>query len=621
MHNLLCDNLSHEALTDIFRRHHRPRAVLPLCSDSRWEKALATQGLSALKETLIRRAYEESDQPLPPLTDELYREFSETGDRVHFENHYFERRRRFARAAFALLASGGKPDSVIHKSFLDKLVALLDEPSWALPAHVSDPSGKDPQVIDLFAAETASLMAEISTTFPTLIPEDIQGHIRRRLHEGVFQVYLEKTFFWMDRTSNWNAVCHQGVLGAALTMDVDPELLASLFEKASPRLALFLQGFGEDGACSEGPAYWEYGFGRFATLNEQLEAASDGQLSLFSGDPRIAKIASYGPAMTLSNGRCIPFSDCPTDFMLRPSVLNYLGRRLELESCLTLARQNYARLIAVAPECDSERADWFYYTRLFLEASEMEGSDSGGKSTMAIPDNVYYPSLGVWVSHERDNKRHLWEIAAKGGHNEEHHNHNDVGNFIVTIDGVPLLVEMGRSEYTAAYFSAVRYTFPAARSLGHSLPVIHHNEQVPGWDFRGIVLRADIEGPVQRFEVDLTQTYSPAAFCRRYLRRLLWTPAEGYLQVHEQIELSCPGPVACGYIAGDGQVAILSPTLAEITKEGLTLRLQVSGSGTWQGVELLHDRNRNAVPRTTQRLVLAASSVTEFNAILDITLA
>lgn len=49
------------------------------------------------------------------------------------------------------------------------------------------------------------------------------------------------------------------------------------------------------GGCSEGPGYWGYGFGLFAVLNKQLETRTEGELSLFEGNPHIREIALYGP--------------------------------------------------------------------------------------------------------------------------------------------------------------------------------------------------------------------------------------------------------------------------------------------------------------------------------------
>lgn len=42
-------------------------------------------------------------------------------------------------------------------------------------------------------------------------------------------------------------------------------------------------------------------------------------------------------------------------------------------------------------------------------------------------------------------------LAAKAGHNEESHNHNDVGSFIVYKDGHPGIIDIGGATYSANY--------------------------------------------------------------------------------------------------------------------------------------------------------------------------
>jgi hypothetical protein len=40
---------------------------------------------------------------------------------------------------------------------------------------------------------------------------------------------------------------------------------------------------------------------------------------------------------------------------------------------------------------------------------------------------------------------------------DEIHNHNDVGNFILYVDGMPAIIDIGAVTYTALTFSKDRY--------------------------------------------------------------------------------------------------------------------------------------------------------------------
>jgi hypothetical protein len=71
-------------------------------------------------------------------------------------------------------------------------------------------------------------------------------------------------------------------------------------------------------------------------------------------------------------------------------------------------------------------------------------------------------------------------VAVKGGHNAEHHNHNDVGAFVVALRGVPVLVDPGRPTYTAQTFGPDRYSIWTMRSDWHNLPSLAGRDQASG---------------------------------------------------------------------------------------------------------------------------------------------
>lgn len=599
--NLLSANLTPSALTSLLQPHP-PLAVLPPAASDRWSQALALPLLAPLRKDIIQRTLADLATPLPLLDHALYADHAATGNRLRFEFPYFERRRRLTRLAFTLLPLGDQAPPALLPSFIAHFEAILDEPSWALPAHVKDPSGRDPQLIDLFVAQTADLLAEILGVFKNQLPAPFHPRLLARLRRDTFPSFLNQDYFWRTTTNNWNAVCHQGVLGAALALETDASLLAALLDRARTGLPHFLSGFGPDGACSEGPAYWDFGFGAFARLNQQLETRTRGSLSLFADAPALRAIAGYGPALCLFTGRVINFSDCCSDTLLLPSTLRYLGQTLNLPACLQQANVNYTRLLAEGFNFDDQRTDLLAVLRLFLFAPDTLTPPS--PHTPLAPDSAF-PSMGLWTTRSRDASGRVWELAAKAGHNDEHHNHNDVGSFLLALDGIPLISEIGRPEYTRDYFFGPRYQNLAARTLGHSLPLLNGHEQPTGLTFAGSLLLAEVNTPVTTFEADLTHAYPADAHCQRFIRRLSLDKTAGLVTWTDLIEFTSPGTFESAVITDAEDVTLPAPDLAVIRKLNLTLHLRIAPPFTWSRLESHSYQNHNGHPASCRRLVLA----------------
>lgn len=75
------------------------------------------------------------NEPLPPLTFALFRQFSQTGERKAYENAYFDRRGRLA--AVAMLALVSDEPRVLH-TLEEMLWAVCDEYTWCLTAHLGN---------------------------------------------------------------------------------------------------------------------------------------------------------------------------------------------------------------------------------------------------------------------------------------------------------------------------------------------------------------------------------------------------------------------------------------------------------------------------------------------------
>ena len=555
---------------------------MPPLGDPSWNALAHRPPTQAWAAAIRHLANREKNDPLPVLTDELYADFWITGIRINFEQLYFERRRRLGRAVMSVVLDG--PASPLLESAIHKLEDVFSEVSWALPAHVTyHPDGKDPRCIDLFCAETANLMGQCLDLLGPVLPADLAHRIRTRLDRDIFENYLTRhdEFWWTRAAMNWNAVCHQGVLGAALAVERDPARLAKMLQLAAKDLPIFLSGFTPDGGCTEGPVYWEYGFGWLMALNEQLEQRTAGRLSLVEDDPQIRAIARYGPAMYLATGYLVNFSDCaPQASVSTAALAAYLGERLNDANCRELAAGKYHELATMGLSLTGHRNDLFHFVRTFRNCPAALSVPISRPAT-----NAYFPDLGLVV--ERWNG---WEFAAKAGHNGESHNHNDGGSYLLHVHGQRWAIEIGAPEYVQAFFSPTRYEFFAARSRGHSVPVINGCEQMEGRAAEARIL----EYRPGHVVMDLTRCYPAAAHCQECHRTFDFDPQSGRLHVADHFVLTAASDLETAIIAEDATRFRVSP--------GPTTYHAATEVHTYSG----HDGR----PATVQRIVLKPRNLT-----------
>jgi len=107
-----------------------------------------------------------------------------------------------------------------------------------------------------------------------------------------------------------------------------------------------------------------------------------------------------------------------------------------------------------------------------------------------LPAAVWLPSVQVLVRRSEAGSAAGLALAAKGGTNDENHNHKDLGSFLVAAGGRPLLVDVGKPTYTAQTFSAGRYLIRAMQSGWHSAPAPFGLEQGEGPAFAAQVITA-----------------------------------------------------------------------------------------------------------------------------------
>lgn len=448
---------------------------------------------------LVAQAEADSLAPLAPLSARLYHQFRETGVREGYEDAQRARRNRLYRLTLAEWIEGrGRFAAAIE----DLAWARLEETNWAWPAHARELDAYDRPTLDLAAAMTALDLAEMDYLVGDRLAPNLRARLRAEVERRAIAPFLTRDDLWWlhstaeKQVNNWTAVCVAGVVGAALYLETDADRLARIVARGLLSLADYLETFDRDGGSSEGPDYWTYGFGNYVVLAHLLHVRTGGAIDLLQGDD-LKDIARFPLRTMLDTGLWVSFSDSDHNPRFHPGLLSYLARRMDLPGLIGLGTKNDFTV-------DS-------FNQFAWPLRQLAWPLPDAAEPTVPPPHDWYDEMGWMISRLSPTDPKTLRLAVKGGHNDEMHNQNDVGSFMVTSGGRVVLTDPGRGRYSKAYFGPDRYQNLFASSLGHSVPVINGHGQAAGRSHRATVVEHVHSEDEDRLVLDMAAAYPEAA--------------------------------------------------------------------------------------------------------------
>lgn len=486
------------------------------------------------------KLYENEEYPL--LLAHQYMIFSRTGNRGIHDNLYFKRRdmlRAFVLAEYV----EGKGEYIDR--IIDGMWLIMDEATWVIPAHnhIRDkfdstlPRCYKPEVtiVDLFSAETGALLAmavhllrDKLDAVSKFVADRALLEVRRR----VLAPYVNYTDYnWMGyvrpNVNNWNPWITENVLLAAAVLEPSLETRRTVVTKAMSVLDNFLSYYPDDGGCDEGPSYWTAaGASCFDSL-ETLFDLTEGKVDVF-GTPEIRAMGEYMAKANICGNYYLNFADCGPRVGLRYGMIARFGRR-----CGSKMLENFA-LGHYTPD---ETVDFRYH--FYRELKNFGEVLSASDAEFTYPTKVFLPHLGVMIARESENPAEGLYVAMKGGHNQENHNHNDVGQFVVYSNGEPLIIDAGVGTYTANTFNENRYTIWTMRSSYHNLPTFGGVEQKDGFQYHAENLVYEEE--TGKLTLNLEKAYPAESDLISYRRSCVLK--DGKITVSDEFALNHPTDV------------------------------------------------------------------------------
>lgn len=408
-----------------------------------------------------------------------YAMFQRDGNRSVFEKVYFSRRDRLVIETILHLAEGRTID--IDK-IQDLIWAVCDEYTWALPAHLSSANDDTSRrtMIDLFSSETAYTLSEIYILLKNKLDAVVAERIKSEIEKRLVEPFIQNTYWWETIHTNWAAVC--ACFTGCTFINLFPDKLPLVLPRIKAAMQSFLDGFLDDGACLEGVSYWFYGFGRFCQFYDCLSAIDPSALYIFQ-DEKIKNIALFYQRACLENAVAMTFADCQPQALYNMDLMFFL--KTVYGDCIKIPPVRYRR---------KGVKNIYALTRTFVrfDITKIEKDITNFEH--------YFPKSQIYV-HKKD----AYSFAIKGGYNNEPHNHNDIGSFLIVVNGEQVLCDIGVGTYDRNYFDdRVRYCILGNGSQGHSVPIVNGKYQQFGHEYAA----RDVSYENGVFSMDIAAAYA-----------------------------------------------------------------------------------------------------------------
>jgi hypothetical protein len=493
----------------------------PPCSDR-----AAWSGVATDFQDDVQQAEKLIASPLPGWNQDAYRLYWKTGDRATGESMM---RAHDGQLGPLVLAECSEWKGRFLPRIEKELDAISAQQSWVEPAHTR-------YAVDLNSSSLAHIVAEALYLLGDKLPAATRERTMAGLEQHVFAP-MRRSFAgdhpdsWLHVHSNWNAVCLDGTVSAALTIlpdGRDRALFAAAAESFSPN---YLYSFKDSGYDEEGIGYWVYGFSHYEDLREQLWLSTNGKIDLFD-NAKARKAALFGFSFAMLPGVYAPFADAHFGGKPDSALLATINRIFQLGMAAEIEPPRipvYDRELPVA------------VLAAFPLRSDVRRTKRDGPSQL-IGLRTYYDDAGVLV--DRPSPGGNLAITIKAGGNGPH-SHNDIGSYSIGLGAAqPLGDPGGPSFYTAETFSLHRLDSRLLNSYGHPVPEVDGHLQIDATKVESVpIVSTHFTRQQDSIAMDITDAYEDPNLQRlvrtmRYSRR-----GAGWIEIDDHFEVAGPADV------------------------------------------------------------------------------
>ena len=531
---------------------------IPTANNDLW-RSLPT----SMRNDYIKYGESFKDKTWDKIPDTVFAEFKNTGNRSNYERPYLQLRHKMAALAMAEIMEQ-------RKRFIKDIILGIhyykSEVWWGVPAHYSSPTPKkDLQTVDLFNAETANLLAWTIYMLHDELEQEEPGiceSVRKEIDRRLLTPARTTNYSWKKATNNWNPWICSNWLACILFCEENRQEQIEGVCQVLQCLDTFFDAYADDGGCDEGIAYWDRAAASYFECLQLIELATNGNITM-RGSQKLSNMAAFVYRTYIGNDLFVNFSDTSPLATIHPNIAipfgQYVGDSLLTGYAMKVARKNSF------PDRPSvlyqKSGNYPALSRELMFLSQYQSHDL--TLTEPLKRDSWLEGLQVFTARSTAGTTEGLFVAAKGGHNNESHNHNDVGNFIVYIDAKPILIDIGVGTYTAQTFSKKRYELFNCRAAYHNVPLVNGYEQHEGKEYAADNVHYQNNNNSAIFSLDIAQTYPKEANVKQWKRTIKLNRGQEVVVTEDYKLLKYLAPseiilICCGeaYLYGDNNIVI-----------------------------------------------------------------
>ncbi|MFR8974403.1 MAG: hypothetical protein ACLVG9_00150 [Eubacteriales bacterium] len=288
------------------------------------------------------------------LPASMYLDFVRNGNRTRYEGVCFERRK--ALSAYALLEAmenkGNYTDKVLDFTWL-----ILEETTWVFRSRLFKAGGGWASNDEHPALTCSRRKQDVCCHLFCACFKKIKNHknivprIKREIDIRVIDNFLIHDDYWWQGflirknedgkryvVNNWNPWILSNVLLCAAAVTPPGERLQSLVEKVMRSLDNYADAYPQDGACDEGPSYWNRAGLSLLDCAYFLNQITGGYVNEFENE-KIKNTAEYITKVHIGNGFFVNFADCSPRLAANYGTIYKYGRLLGSETMVSFAKE------------------------------------------------------------------------------------------------------------------------------------------------------------------------------------------------------------------------------------------------------------------------------------------